>query len=128
MDAFIHNAGHELKTPLAVMRGNLQVMQAEKNFDEDLLKKSISQIDHMNTLIESLRELSEIGTFFDKTRLNLQEEVHAVLEIFLPLIEKKELNIIKHIDKNFYISANRYGLHVLLSNIIKNAIIYNIQA
>lgn len=29
MQDFIHNAGHELKTPLALMRGNLQIMQAE---------------------------------------------------------------------------------------------------
>jgi len=52
MADFIHNAGHELKTPLAVMRGNIQIMQAEKKFDEDLLKNSIREVDRMNSLIE----------------------------------------------------------------------------
>jgi signal transduction histidine kinase len=37
MSDFIHNAGHELKTPLAVMRGNFQLMQAEKKYDTQLL-------------------------------------------------------------------------------------------
>jgi signal transduction histidine kinase len=41
MTDFVHNAGHELKTPLAVMRGNLQIMQAEEKYDKKLLKKSI---------------------------------------------------------------------------------------
>ncbi len=52
MSEFIHNAGHELKTPLAVMRGNLQVMQAEKKLDPKLLKTSLGQIDETNKLIE----------------------------------------------------------------------------
>lgn len=52
MQEFIHNAGHELKTPLAVMRGNLQVMQAELSFDKILLQKSIKEVDKITALIE----------------------------------------------------------------------------
>lgn len=52
MQDFIHNAGHELKTPLAVMRGNLQIMQAEKKIDPELLDSSLKNIDKMNKLLE----------------------------------------------------------------------------
>lgn len=52
MSDFIHNAGHELKTPLAVMRGNIQIMQAEKKFDDTLLSQSIREVDRLNNLIE----------------------------------------------------------------------------
>jgi len=52
MKSFIHNAGHELKTPLAVMRGNLQIIEAEKKYDESLIHSSIKNVDTMNGLIE----------------------------------------------------------------------------
>jgi signal transduction histidine kinase len=60
MTNFVHNAGHELKTPLAVMRGNLQIMQAEETYDKLLLKKSIREIDNTNSLLEGLIELSQV--------------------------------------------------------------------
>ena len=60
MTDFIHNAGHELKTPLAIMRGNLQVLQAEKKLDNNLINKNIRKIDRLNQLIEGLRELAEV--------------------------------------------------------------------
>ena len=52
MKSFIHNAGHELKTPLSVMRGNLQIIEAEKKYDESLIHSSIKNVDTMNGLIE----------------------------------------------------------------------------
>jgi len=52
MKSYIHNAGHELKTPLAVMRGNLQIIEAEKKYDESLIHSSIKNVDTMNGLIE----------------------------------------------------------------------------
>jgi len=125
MQAFIHNAGHELKTPLAVMRGNIQVMQAEHSFDAELLSKSLKQIDHMNALIESLRELSELGNLREKSSLQLVSVVDAVLEWFEDLIVSRQIVVEKNIKDNFYISAHPYELQVFLSNLIKNAILYN---
>ncbi|MCH8518977.1 HAMP domain-containing histidine kinase [Candidatus Gracilibacteria bacterium] len=125
MKAFIHNAGHELKTPLAVMRGNLQVMQAESVYDSELLVKSLFQIDHMNALIESLRELSELGNLREKTSVNLNFEIEKILESFQEMIGEKKISIEKNIGENFYISVHPYELQVFLANIIKNAILYN---
>ncbi len=125
MQAFIHNAGHELKTPLAIMRGNLQVLQAEKSYDPELIWKSLSQIDHMNALLESLRELSEYGTLWEKSSLHLKAEVSNIIEWFESMIQEKNISIEDTIKDNFYISAHPYELQVFLSNIIKNAILYN---
>jgi signal transduction histidine kinase len=60
MTDFVHNAGHELKTPLAILRGNLQVMQAEKKYDIKLIKKSLRDVDNSNLLLEGLIELSQV--------------------------------------------------------------------
>ena len=127
MQAFIHNAGHELKTPLAVMRGNLQVMQAEQKFDEELLVGAMNQIDRMNNLIESLRELSEAGKLHEKSSLSLRVELQKVLESFLSIIESKNIHIENMLHQNFFISAHPYELQVFLSNLIKNAILYNVS-
>lgn len=127
MKDFIHNAGHELKTPLAVMRGNLQIMQAEWKLDVQLIQQSILEVDHMNALIESLRELSELGKLSEKKRLKLSDSLHTVVQDLLCLAGKKDVEIQNHLWENFFVEANPHELHVLLSNIIKNAIKYNIQ-
>ena len=124
MSDFIHNAGHELKTPLAVMRWNLQIMQAEGKLDEELLKKSILQVDHINLLIESLRELSEIGSLSEKQKCNLKDVLLQVCEGFQNYAWEKEVLLENTVHKNFFIEANPQELTVLLGNIIKNAIKY----
>jgi len=125
MQDFIHNAGHELKTPLAVMRGNLQVMQAEHSFDAELLEKSLKQIDHINRLIESLRELSELGNLREKSSLHLRTEVSRIIESLSAIQARKNITIHNNLQDNFYLSAHPYELEVFFGNIIKNALLYN---
>jgi signal transduction histidine kinase len=39
MHDFIHNAGHELKTPIAIIDSNLQLIKQTKKFDKELVKE-----------------------------------------------------------------------------------------
>ncbi len=125
MTDFIHNAGHELKTPLAVMRGNIQIMQAEEKIDKELMKQSLKEIDHMSKLIESLRELSEIGKLTEKQKLNLVIEVQKAVDELQHLALSKDVTLENTLTRYFFTEANPQELHVLLTNIIKNAIKYN---
>ena len=125
---FVHNAGHELKTPLAVMRGNLQVMQAEQSFDSTLIQENIEQVDSVNTLIEWLRELSEVGKTTKLESLSLSQEIDSVLWEFTRDILEKYIQVHTHISSSFRLYTNKQELHILLSNLIKNAIKYNTQS
>ena len=125
MSDFIHNAGHELKTPLAVMRGNLQIMQAEKSFDEKLVLSSIVEVDHINMLIESLRELSEVGKNSQKEWISLSEMIVHIFQELESYASERNISLSQDVSTSFFLSVNPHELKVLLSNIIKNAIKYN---
>ncbi len=125
MSDFIHNAGHELKTPLAVMRGNLQVIQAEKELDPKLLQVSIKELDNMNSLIEWLRELSEVGKLQKRETIALATEVARVIKDVSAFAKKKEIVINNHVQGKFTLETHRQELDILLSNLMRNAIKYN---
>jgi two-component system sensor histidine kinase ArlS len=52
MKQFIHNAGHELKTPLAVVHGNLQMLKTLKKKDNSVISESIEEIEKMSEILE----------------------------------------------------------------------------
>lgn len=122
---FIHNAGHELKTPLAVMHGNMQIMQAEKSFDAGLIKNGIREIDRMNKLIEGLIEISEVGKSTQKSHYALATEVAIICREFLPVAKEKSIKIDNMVKGKFLVYCNREELSIVLTNLLQNAIRYN---
>lgn len=124
MKNFIHNAGHELKTPLAVMRGNLQIMKAEKKYDEALLDSSVRNVDTMNLLIEGLRELSEVWKNTSQDFLLLKDAVKKLLREYQEEAKKKNISLNFDEESQYSLRANESELHMLISNIISNALRY----
>jgi signal transduction histidine kinase len=67
MEQFIFNAGHELKTPLSVIKSYLQLALAKKQYKKSI-NESIKEVDKMNNLLDALINLSVIHQETEKDK------------------------------------------------------------
>jgi len=122
MNDFVHNAGHELKTPISVIDSNLQLMKQLWEYREDMIDENIIEISRLNKLIEALVDISDIQEKQENTKNNIEDEINYILNEYNSIINEKNIQI-KYIQKkNFIIQSDREYLYIVLSNIIKNAI------
>ena len=125
MQDFVHNAWHELKTPISIIHWNLQLIRQVKKYNKELTNESINELEKLNKLIEWLIELSDINTNLEKKNINITEELEDILKDLNEEIEKKQINIKKSFNNKATISANKQYFYIFVSNIIRNAIKYN---
>lgn len=126
MKHFIDHAGHELKTPLAVIDSSMQLMNAKQEFDPVLLEKSQKEILRTNKLIETLRDLSNINEISKKQHFSIAESIEKIQENYHDEIQQKQLHIsITPDSQDFKIFANIHYFEIVFSNILSNAIKYN---
>lgn len=125
MKNFVHNAGHELKTPIAVVDSNIQLMLEMKKYDEQMFLELKSEVLKLNSLLDSLIDLSDIWRFSEVNENNLSELVDEILKNFSLNLREKNISFVKNIPENIFVKANRNYLYIFLSNIIWNAIKYN---
>lgn len=128
MQDFIHNAGHELKTPISVISSNLQLLNELKEYDKELTKESIDEIKRLNKLIEWLVELSDINSIEKKDNIDLKQEIDLIIKDFSKKIEKKEINIDFVVKNNFNLKSSREYFYIFFSNLLWNAIKYNTKS
>ena len=125
MNHFIHDAGHELKTPIAIMSGNLQLLRDFKEKDISLIEESIGTLHGMSNSLDGLLELSSLKLPKDIKWINVNELVESEIDKYRDPIEKKHITIEKHINKWSKIAIDAKHFSLLFSNLLKNAIIYN---
>lgn len=125
MENFVHNAWHELKTPLSVVHGDLQMMQVKKIYEPQRVDEMIGEIDKLNLLIEGLVDMSNIHASSDNEEIEVYSEMQDVLKTYDSVLQEKNIQVELHKHANPKIRANRGYFHILLWNLISNAIKYN---
>lgn len=125
MKDFIHNAWHELKTPISVIDSNIQLIDDMKSYDADMTNELKKEVLRLNSIIEWLIKLSNIDVFHDSIENNLNDVVDEIINEFKFQISKKEIKVNISIDKNILIKSNKDYFYIFISNIIANAIKYN---
>lgn len=124
MEQFVHNAGHELKTPISVIKSSLELMKLKKNYEEGITE-SIGELDRMNGLIQALIRLSTMGDGDQLETVNISDIFEKLEKNYHEKLEEKKITLQIVENKKPQIRANREYTEILFSNLLGNAIKYN---
>ncbi|ATP55020.1 two-component sensor histidine kinase [Pedobacter ginsengisoli] len=130
---FIANVSHELLTPISVLNTRLENLLNDEQLTqegENKLFACLKTLSRLKSIINSLLLISKVeNNQFNKPDLisikDTVTEVYEELEHRL-LMMKLKVNINLPEDYNF--TGNRSLLHTLISNLVSNAIKYNVQS
>lgn len=121
---FISDASHELKTPLAVIEANSDVLENEigKNKWINYIQ---NEADSMNKLINELLLLAKIenlDNLKEYKQLNLSKEVEIILSMFESMAYEKQVIIKSKISENITMNGNKEDIEHIVSTLTDNAI------
>ena len=128
---FVADASHELKTPLAVIMANAELMQIEETPEEDKLKFSsniLSMTYQMRSLVENMLEMARVdnGTInFNFTELNLSELVNDAVLSFQLLYEENNMGLRCAISENISIHGSESHIYQVMDVLLDNALKYS---
>ncbi|MEO0327281.1 MAG: HAMP domain-containing sensor histidine kinase [Pseudomonadota bacterium] len=126
------NIAHDLKTPLARLRAQLETRlssltktgQAVRAED---LQDALEQIDDINSIFDALLRLSYIENGMGKAAfktLTLSEVAHQIMEIYEPVVADDGHRIVLEILNTEQILGDYNLLIQLVANLIQNALRY----
>ena len=129
---FISNLSHELRTPVSVIKANSEtLLDGALDSKEDAATFSsaiLHNADRLTEMVNSLIDLSRIeyGELkFNSEYLVLRNEIHKIIERFLPVLKKKNINIEFDYSSNLKVYTDQSALERVLNNFIDNAIKYS---
>lgn len=126
---FITNAGHELKTPLAIINTNAEVI--EMNYGESQWTKSIhNQVHRLSSLVESLVSLTRMDEEKNqliKKEFSLSELVEEIAGQFLETSRIKGKELVIDVEEGINYYGNEESLGQVLSILIDNALKYSLE-
>ncbi|WP_457564121.1 sensor histidine kinase [Caminibacter pacificus] len=118
---FNSNVSHELKTPLAIMKSEIEVALMNNTKDcEKTLKSMLQEINYINDITEKLLFLTKETKKIKLEDVDLEE---LILELFEKYAEKIEFEL-DFGDEEYDIKGDKTLLKMALSNIIENSIKY----
>ncbi|MGX7079382.1 sensor histidine kinase [Gemella parahaemolysans] len=122
---FITGASHELKTPLAIISSNADVLEME-NGDSKWLQNIHNQVDRLTSLVNSLVIFSrmEEKDTVERTHFNLTEVLKSRIEDFDELANFQKKYIVTDIGHNLNYYGEKDSIIQLMDILLENAIKY----
>ncbi len=126
-------ASHELKTPLAIMRAEvetaLQSLPEQDSTQRQWMENLVDEVDRMARIVDQLTFLSKADTGMIKLEIqpvNLTALVHDAMEDAQTLASTNHITVTCQADPNVIVPADPSRLRQLLLNLVDNAVKYNV--
>ena len=125
---FIANASHEIKTPLAVLSANTDLL-AMMGTEAKFVDSNKRQIKRLNSLVEQMLILSrydEGEAAATKEEVDLVAVTKAIVEEILPVLNEKELQVEFTGEAQTIITTNKSAMTELIRILLDNAMKYTV--
>jgi len=126
------NAAHEIQTPLAVIRSKVELLMQNKNLKKENLNL-LKSIDEATTRLLKLNQglllISKIENqyFHENKKISLKEKIESFLESYREIMEIKGIRVELETPESAIVEMNEVLADVLISNLLSNAVRYNIE-
>ena len=123
---FMANISHELKTPLAVVSSQVEMLEiAEDKIDRPYYYASIrEELDKMSKMVGELLDFSMLDnqlSVMERSRVNVSEMLEYLMLRYDALFQKNGIKVEQKIVKDGYVYGNRMYLERAVNNYLMNA-------
>ncbi len=120
---FITDASHELKTPLAVITSNIDMIEGKKD-DKKWIENIKNESDRMNKLIINLLDLAKLENDNDieLSNINISKVLEKTILPFEGIMYEKKIKLSYNIEDNIELLCNEEQIKELIVILIDNAI------
>lgn len=120
---FISDASHELKTPLAVIEANADVL-SDKVGDSKWISYIQNEVQSMNKLVNDLLVLAKMENVKNTNyqKFDLSKEVQMSVAVFESMIFEKKINLETNIKDGIEFVGEREDIKQVVSILLDNAI------
>ncbi len=129
--AFTSYASHEFRTPLAVLKGSMEVLIRKPRTEAEYQKKikeCIGEVDAMNQMVEDLLTLTRVESgrrMLERQTIDVNELLNDVASRYAePLISRNISIQVTTEPEGLTVSTDRRALNTIMSNIVSNAVKY----
>ena len=133
---FFGSASHELKTPLAILRTELEVGLRKPGLEEglrQLLSNQLEEISRLQAIVNEFLVVSQLrvgAPSIYKKPFDLSVLIVKIFNQLLPLLRQKNLEPVIHFDEeaaDFIIHADEDKIRIVLLNLLENAAKYGVS-
>lgn len=130
---FIENASHELQTPLAIVRGKVELLAESEALSEQQMKELDAIYATLNRAVKlnrSLLLLSRIenGQFTEMEDVSIDDILDGLLPDLMDIYEHRQVHLVRERGKApFIVRCNQSLVQIMLSNLVKNALLHNVD-
>lgn len=123
---FITNAGHEIKTPLAIIDSCTEVLEMEQGENKwtQGIRGQVQRLTSLTQSLVSLARMDEGSTNLPMAEFDLSAAVQETLDPFVLLAENRQKRLLCEVQPGIRLRGNEQTLRQLCSILADNAVKY----